>query len=292
MSKEIVEVVGLLEEIVSKKAEIVDQTPFDTLEDHTVRQLLEERLDGLYDLIENNPNLTKEYVKEVLESVEDTLAEINSKVDRLLPKSKKKRKVQPLRDPIDRNYFPLFIQNAGSKSTYKKDLRQAQIRVAYTILYYTGLRINEIRMLTRKDINDAIKGGQFNVIHFKTNQAHIHVISSTAVEDLKKRHLDYQIIFDNYKYKYLFGKNNPMHSKTLIKTINDDLRNTCEILKLPYNIKSHSFRINHISSLLKVTSVQNTSDIVGHQDIRSTISYKRYALSKKEIEELLERNYK
>ena len=80
-----------------------------------------------------------------------------------------------------------------------------------------------------------------------------------------------------------------MHSKALIKTINDDLRNTCETLKLPYNIKSHSFRINHISSLLKVTTVQNTADIIGHKDIRSTIYYKRYALSKKEIEELLEK---
>ena len=70
------------------------------------------------------------------------------------------------------------------------------------------------------------------------------------------------------------------------------MSNTCEILKLPYNIKSHSFRINHISNLLKITSVQNTADIVGHRDIRSTISYKRYALSKKEIEELLEINYK
>ena len=294
MKKEIdeVEVIELFEEIAYKKAEIVDRTPFDTLEENTAVQLLEERLDSLSWLIENNPNLTKEYVKEVLESVEGTLSEINSKVDRLLPKPKKKREVQPLRDPIDRNYFPLFIQNAGSKSRYKKGLRQSQIRVAYTILYYTGLRINEIRMLTRKDIDNAIKGGQLNVIHFKTNQAHIHVLSSTAIQDLKKRHLDYQIIFDNYKYKYLFGKNNPMHSKALIKIINDDLRNTCEILKLPYNIKSHSFRINHISNLLKITSVQNTADIVGHRDIRSTISYKRYALSKKEIEELLERNYK
>ena len=174
----------------------------------------------------------KEALDKGVESVEDTLAEINSKVDRLLPKSKKKREVQPLRDPIDRNYFPLFIQNAGNKSIYKKDLKQAQIRVAYTVLYYTGLRINEIRMLTRKDINNAIKGGQFNVIHFKTNQAHIHVISSTAVQDLKKRHLDYQIIFDNYKYKYLFGKNKPMHGKALIQTINDDLRNTCETSKI------------------------------------------------------------
>lgn len=83
-----------------------------------------------------------------------------------------------------------------------------------------------------------------------------------------------------------------MHSKALIKIINEDLRNTCETLKLPYNTKSHSFRINHISSLLKVTTVQNTADIVCHRDIRSTISYKRYALSKQEIEELLEKNYK
>ena len=284
---------GLLEEIDSKKAEIVERTPFDTLEDNIVREVLEERLDGLYDLIERNPGLTKEYVEEALnkglESIEDTLDEINSKVNTLLPKSKKKREVQPLRDPMDRKLFPLFLQNAGNKFIYRKDLKEAQIRVAYTILYYTGLRINEIRMLTRNDINDAIKGGQFNVIHSKTNQAHIHVISSTAVQDLEKRYLDYQIIFDKYKYEYLFGKNKPMHSKALIKTINDDLRNTCETLKLPYNIKSHSFRINHISSLLKVTTVQNTADIIGHKDIRSTIYYKRYALSKKEIEELLEK---
>lgn len=250
-----------------------------------MRQVLEKRLDGLYDLIERHTELTKEYVKETLkkglESVEDTLDEINSKVDRLLPKSKKKREVQALRNPMDRNLFPLFIQNSGNKFIYKKDLKQAQMNIAYTILYYTGLRINEIKMLTQSDINDAIKSGQFNVIHFKTNQAHIHVISSTAIQDLKKRYLDYQIIFDKYKYEYLFGKNKPMHNKALIQTINDDLRNTCETLELPYNIKSHSFRINHISSLLKVTTVQNTADIIGHKDIRSTISYKRYVLSKK-----------
>lgn len=88
------EILGLLEEIDSKKAEIVERTPFDTLD--IVRQVLEERLDGLYDLIERNPELNKEYVKEALnkglESVEDTLDEINSKINTLLPKSKKSAK--------------------------------------------------------------------------------------------------------------------------------------------------------------------------------------------------------
>lgn len=43
-----------------------------------------------------------------------------------------------------------------------------------------------------------------------------------------------------------------------------------------------------ITNLLKVTSVQNTANIIGHYDIRSTMSYKRYALSKSEIQELLD----
>ena len=64
--------------------------------------------------------------------------------------------------------------------------------------------------------------------------------------------------------------------------INNDLKHTCKINQIPYNIKSHSFRINMISKLLK-----NTADIIGHRDIQSTMAYKRYALNKKEIKTLL-----
>ena len=78
-----------------------------------------------------------------------------------------------------------------------------------------------------------------------------------------------------------------MHEKALIRLINQDLKNTCKANEIPYNIKSHSFRINVISSLLKITSVQNTADIIGHEDIRSTMFYRRYALPKTEIQDLL-----
>jgi hypothetical protein len=44
-----------------------------------------------------------------------------------------------------------------------------------------------------------------------------------------------------------------------------------------------------LSNLLKITTVQNTADIIGHQDIRSTMAYRRYALSKEEINDLLEK---
>lgn len=37
-----------------------------------------------------------------------------------------------------------------------------------------------------------------------------------------------------------------------------------------------------------VTFVQDVANIIGHNDIRSTLKYSRYAMSKKEIQGLLE----
>ena len=186
------------------------------------------------------------------------------------------------------NLFPIFFTNAGSKAIRQKDLKQAQLRVAYSLLYHTGLRINEIRTITHKQILDATLSSQFNVIHHKTKRAHIHVLSSNGVEKLKKLSTELIIIFSKYGYEYLFGKNKPMHQKALTRFINNDLKNTCQVFDIPYNIKSHSFRINMISNLLKTTTVQNAAQIIGHSDIHSTMSYQRYALSKKEIQNLLE----
>ncbi len=42
-----------------------------------------------------------------------------------------------------------------------------------------------------------------------------------------------------------------------------------------------------ITRLLQNTSVQDAADIIGHKDIKSTMSYKRYALNKTEIQDLL-----
>ena len=44
-----------------------------------------------------------------------------------------------------------------------------------------------------------------------------------------------------------------------------------------------------ITSLLKVTSVQKATNIIGQADIRSTMSYNRYALIKAEIQNLLDK---
>jgi integrase len=136
------------------------------------------------------------------------------------------------------------LTTAGSSAKHKQDLKCAQLKIAYSILFYAGLRVNEIRFFQDKDIQNAIKTSQFSVVHFKQREPHIHVISDLAVKELKKFKYQYDIIF--VKYNYLFGKNKPIDEKHLIKTINQDFKRTCEINQIPYNIKSHSFRINII----------------------------------------------
>lgn len=156
-------------------------------------------------------------------------------------------------------------------------------------MYHVGLRLNEIRMLTEQSLIDAIGSSQFSIIHFKTKQPYIHVLSKRGVKYLKNLKEEFGVVFTKYKYKYLFGKEKPIHHKTFIQIINRDLKHTSKLARLPYNIKSHSFRVNVRSNLLRVTSVQDTADIIGHKDIKSTMAYKRYALNKKEIQTLLNR---
>lgn len=129
---------------------------------------------------------------------------------------------------------------------------------------------------------------QISAIHYKTKQAHIHVLSKNAVLRIKKLKPELTIIFSKYQFNFLFGKQKPMHGKSLVRLINQDLKRTCQINDIPYNIKSHSFRINMISNLLKNTTLQHTAQIIGHKDVQSTMSYQRYALSKQDIQALLE----
>ena len=88
---------------------------------------------------------------------------------------------------------------------------------------------------------------------FTIKQPFIHVLSKRAVKKLKNLNFEFDTVFKKYHYKYLFGKEKPLHKKALIQILNRDLKHTSQLAGLPYNIKSHSFRINVISNLLKIT---------------------------------------
>ena len=95
-----------------------------------------------------------EQLEKSLESLEEKVKEVGSDVKELLPGEKRKYKPLPLRDPITKEMFQLFVYNAGAKSKYQQDLRKAQLRIAYTLLYYVGLRLNELRLCRLEQIEE------------------------------------------------------------------------------------------------------------------------------------------
>ena len=78
------------------------------------------------------------------------LESLDKKVNLLLPPKKNERSIRPLRDTINTELFDVFRATAGIQSKYKQDLKCAQLTIAYTILFYTGLRVNEIRLFHEK----------------------------------------------------------------------------------------------------------------------------------------------
>lgn len=284
-----------LAEVAAVRAELVNRTPFDTEDQNLFMNAVLFEVEKLSIAVENNPQIIKQHVENAVEplkedigEVKDGISVVDSKIDKLLPKPKKGRNVQKLRDPIDQELFPIFLRSAGSGYKRKKKLMTAQLRICYTILYHIGLRVNELRVITLKEIQEAMETSQIPIITFKTKQSHTYVLSKKAIQDLKERQADFDIVFQEHKYKYLFGKDKPVHEKSLIRLINKDLKYTCNLNNIYFNVKSHSFRIHVISSLLKITSVQNAADIIGHNDIRSTLKYSRYSMSKKQIQELMD----
>jgi integrase len=114
---------------------------------------------------------TQELTKS-LEKVEKKVAEVSTDIKKLLPIGKQKHASRPLRDPITEETFQFLVYNADSTASYQKKIRQAQLGIAYRLLYHLGLRLNELRPCKLEDIQAAIKQSELRVILFKKNRSH------------------------------------------------------------------------------------------------------------------------
>lgn len=99
-----------------------------------------------------------------------------------IPLRKEKKKVKtvmkPDRKAIDTEIFKLLMLGVGDNTDQKKEVAKIQLKIIYTLLYYLGLRINEIRLLTEEKLMDLIKIGTISILHEKTSIKLTHVIST------------------------------------------------------------------------------------------------------------------
>lgn len=69
--------IRILAELAARKAELVDKTPFDDFENNLAWQLINNRLNEIYSIIQSNQDTTMKYVQQAIESVEDSLEQLH-----------------------------------------------------------------------------------------------------------------------------------------------------------------------------------------------------------------------
>ena len=98
----------------------MDKTPFDNFEDNIILQVIDTKLTEIYSLINNNPQITRQYVEEVIEPVEESLNQLHNKVDQLLKKEKNIKKHCPFETLSISIYSLYFLQILEIKQNDKK----------------------------------------------------------------------------------------------------------------------------------------------------------------------------
>lgn len=255
-----------------------------------LQKLESEKSDQNQKSLVNSQFSVKDYFDDHFKNIENKIELVEKKVDKsytlletslVKPKTKKSLGL-PKRDPLDKKLYHQIMRE--KRKPKERMVCHSRFRVAITLLYLFGLRINEIRRLTKEDFIQALEKREFLIYQSKTREFRSIPINKKAYLQLLHFKKDVETIF--FKHKYLGGNETKFSSTNWIRFLNKKLaestKNSGEI------IKSHSCRINFVTELLKNHSVQVVSQIVGHKDVKTTLKYDRYLLTKDQINKATE----
>lgn len=161
-------------------------------------------------------------------------------------------------------YQVLILKTKRDKSI-QHSTRQ-KLLCAFTLLYHTGCRVDEIRLWKQKDINIIVTKGIYSLTNdTKTNKPRLIRFASTSIEEIKK--------YDNIKKGYLFTKNasdQPISKSGFQRMINTQIQ---KVLGDLYS--SHSFRAGLTMKLIRTAGAAVAKAHMGHKDIKTTLIYDR-----------------
>ena len=216
----------------------------------------------------------------VLYSLHEQMLEIKDQLSKKSPK--KKRIQQPLRQPANETIYDYLMEK--ERPTRYNRFAWSRNRIAITLLFYLGLRVNEVVSFSGQMVEDGLKFGKIQVLQPKTSQYKVILFTEALKKAIKEELLiDIQVVFR--EKTDILGVNAKTRKritpKKWINTINCFVKPTIELFG--QRICSHSFRINFITQLLRFVPIQEVTNVVGHKSIATTQLYNRYKVDSKEM---------
>ena len=154
-----------------------------------------------------------------------------------------------------------------------KEWKRKNIQRAFVLLFYTGIRLNEINQITNRHIKELIEDKETIIYTSKTDKERLLLISDTAVKEIKK-YFDTEDNENNEdnENRVIAPFGNPRKSFnniSLISTVNKEIQKA-----LGNQYSSHSFRSGLISSFMENgINPKVVKEFIGHSSIQTTLGY-------------------
>jgi len=179
------------------------------------------------------------------------------------------KKIKRIKENVTTKEYKKLMSFVNESESMRENSKQNLLR-AFTILFYTGLRVNELQALTIGDIKELINNRSVKLELDKTSTERKLYLSNDFEEELLNI-FDLDEESENRVIAKGANKNRrtSIHPITFIAQINKVMKDA-----LGDGFTSHSFRQGLISEMAsKSVNVKIISQFIGHSDIKTTLHY-------------------
>ena len=166
----------------------------------------------------------------------------------------------------EKEYKILMSHTKGDDSL--KEFNRKRFLMIFSLLYYSGVRINELRQIKYKHIKEIIQNGETIIETYKTKNERILYFSDKARKEMKK-YFDLTEDENNYVISSWNNPKNKMHEISLINLVNKYMKKV-----LGGGFTSHSFRQGLLTEMgSRSINPKIIQSFIGHSDVKTTLRY-------------------
>jgi len=169
----------------------------------------------------------------------------------------------------EKEYKKLMASVRGDEDI--KSFNQKRFLKIFSILYYSGLRVNEITQIKYSHIAQIIETSETIIISHKTSRERVLYFSDNAIKEIKKYFIHEESELNNYCITSWSNPQKTFHEVSLIQLVNKYMKNI-----LGDNFTSHSFRQGLITEMgSKSINPRVIQAYIGHKSVSTTLNYIR-----------------
>ena len=179
--------------------------------------------------------------------------------------SKKVKRVK--KSVTEKEYKKLMAFVRGDEDI--KSFNQKRFLKIFSLLYYSGMRVNEITQIKYSHIQEIIDTSETIIISHKTSRERVLYFSDSAIKEIKKYFTFEESELGNYCITSWGNPQKTFHEVSLIQLVNKYMKNI-----LGDNYTSHSFRQGLITEMgSKNINPRVIQSFIGHQNVSTTLNY-------------------